>query len=939
MRQLLKHTGLFIGLLIMVYSCNNTSFSSGSSHTQSSDFEADSIVMSKLMASYSFYQGNDLPKALEEAKKLHEVAQRVNRPKWKALSYYQLTDVYILLGKLDSALVACEHMLEESKATNNDFLHGNGLAYKAQIYIDQGDIEKGFSFYVEALKWNRSKNDTVALATTLLNLGASYAYYFNENKKAKAYVEDALDLFIATKDTANIAICFANLGEMDDMKLYLQYAPQALALYQAAKNVDGMAFVYNNWGAYYTDRERWEEAIPNFEKALELWESVGNLPRVASVSNSLADCYVIRGDTQRARYFVEKAFQIAQDVGSLEEIVEAYAVLSSYYEYVGDYEKALKYLKQSNDSLAALSSVQVMETTLDLDEKYQSTEKNKQITAQQLVLTNQQNIILWLSIGAVVVFLFLLVVFQRYRYRQTLKKQAAEQELLLQKSEAKRLEEINAIKSTFLANISHELRTPLTLLLSPLYAMADKSLKGNAADYFDVMIENGENLQVLIDQLLNIARLEKGQWPEKRDVVDLWSQLQVMANAFDAHAVRSAISYEFQLPKDALFVNIDLDKLKPIVLNLLSNAFKYTPAQGKVIFNAKILDKEQLQIKVEDSGQGISEADLPHVFSRFYRVDGQIDGPEKGTGIGLAFVKELVDWFEGTIEVISELDKGSLFTVVLPIELATKQAIEKITVIEERIEENSEKPVVLVVEDHPDVLHLLSEQLSAHFTIIQANNGRIGLEKATERIPDVVITDVMMPEMDGRTLCKALKEQAVTSHIPVIMLTALSHRDEKIKGLEVQADYYMAKPFNLQELQLIIKNLLLARENMSQYLQQRGVLSISKSTLPSMEKVFLEQVIAAIETRLDDEKMTIVDLAKAVNLSRSQLHRKLGALTGKTPSQFMRKLRLQHAKQMLEQRAGTVTEVAYACGFNTLSYFSRTFVEEYGQPPSAFLQK
>lgn len=537
------------------------------------------------------------------------------------------------------------------------------------------------------------------------------------------------------------------------------------------------------------------------------------------------------------------------------------------------------------------------------------------------------------QIGMMVVLFFGLA----YRFKQSAK----------EKAEAAKILEMDTIKSRFFANISHEFRTPLTLMLGPL-----KQLEENTADaaqqkkYIGMMRRNGDRLLQLINQLLDLSKLESGKMDLQVAKTDITGLLKAIASSFDSLAEQNQINYHVHFPEENITGFADRDKLEKVVVNLLSNAFRFTAANGTVSFSVE-KDEKRLRFTVQDNGTGMPKEQLDKIFDRFH----QVAGTEGGTGIGLSLAKELLQLHKGQISVQSEMGKGSSFRVSIPIApefyLATEitnisyphetatagKATDLVDETEEPIADTS-LPLVLVTEDNTDLQQFISDTLRPHFQVQVAGNGRIGLEKAIELVPDCIISDVMMPEMDGIALCKKLKSEAATSHIPVILLTAKAGSGSRIEGLQTGADDYLVKPFDGTELIVRIQNLVEQRRQLRER-YSKEVISIhpDETDTPSAEHVFIQTVRRIIEENIDNELFGVAELANAVHLSRSQLHRKLKALTGQSPNELIRNYRLERALQLLQQHTGSISEVAFQTGFSSPAYFSKCFSDRYGYAP------
>ena len=526
-----------------------------------------------------------------------------------------------------------------------------------------------------------------------------------------------------------------------------------------------------------------------------------------------------------------------------------------------------------------------------------------------------------------------------YRFKQSAK----------EKAEAAKVLEMDSIKSRFFANISHEFRTPLTLMLGPLKQMEANGMEEEQKKkYISMMRRNGDRLLQLINQLLDLSKLESGKMELSLAKTDITGLLKAIASSFDSLAEQNQINYHIHFPEENIIGFVDRDKLEKIVVNLLSNAFRFTAPNGTVSFSVDH-DTKRLRFTVQDNGVGMPREQLDKIFDRFH----QVDGTEGGSGIGLSLVKELLQLHKGQVSVQSETGKGSSFRVSIPVvaefyspaEIVSMPGIIADPAItnwgaasslaeDELLQDDPSLPLVLIVEDNTDLQQFISDTLSPHFRIQVAANGNIGWEKGLELIPDCVISDVMMPGMNGIELCKQFKKEPATSHIPVILLTARAGTNSKIEGLQTGADDYVVKPFEGPELIARIKNLIEQRKQLRErYTKQ--VISVQPEEMPvqSIEREFIQQVRQSIEENIDNELFGVLELANTIHLSRSQLHRKLKALTGQSPNELIRNYRLERAFQLLQQHSGTITEIAFQTGFSSPAYFSKCFSDRYGYAP------
>lgn len=514
-------------------------------------------------------------------------------------------------------------------------------------------------------------------------------------------------------------------------------------------------------------------------------------------------------------------------------------------------------------------------------------------------------------------------------------------------AQALQLQQLDEAKARLYANITHEFRTPLTVILG----MVDQ-IRGHGRER-DLIRRNSHNLLRLINQMLDLSKLESGKMQlnlVQRDIVPF---LQYLTESFFSMAEEKEIRLLFYPEIEELVMDYDEAKIQHMVYNLLSNALKFTPEQGMVVLHAArqtIEGQAWLQLKVQDNGIGIAEADLGHIFDRFYQADASSTRKGEGTGIGLSLTRNLVELMNGEIEVTSKPGKGTTFTVRLPISnqapLATAPPEEVDTTIPAgqrspllpslAAEQEADRPLLVLIEDNADVASYISGLLQNQYQIHIERNGQAGIERVQELVPDIVISDVMMPEKDGYEVCAQLKQDERTSHIPIILLTARSGKEDRLAGLRGGADAYLTKPFEKEELFIRLEKLRELRQALKErYTGDKHLIQhISQQQAPNPDETFLQKLIHTVQERIDDPELGVNDLCRAARLSNTQVNRKLKALMGKTPSQFIRLIRLQRAVELLERSELNVSEIAYGVGFSDPNYFSRAFSEEFGYPPS-----
>ncbi|GAB3506193.1 hypothetical protein GCM10027341_38800 [Spirosoma knui] len=530
-------------------------------------------------------------------------------------------------------------------------------------------------------------------------------------------------------------------------------------------------------------------------------------------------------------------------------------------------------------------------------------------------------------------------------FRILARRQKLQRELTRREDEAANLRQLDELKGRFFANVTHELRTPLTLLLNANAQLLRQPLDDQGHKHVSAIERNADQLLRLINQLLDMARLDGGKLALKPSLGDPVAFVSQLVESFGELAETKQIKLLVEAAETGGSYLFDHDKLEAIGHNLLSNALKFTPMGGTVRVDVHITPAHVLVLTITDTGPGISSVALPHIFERFYQVDSSSTRAYGGTGIGLALVKELVTLQQGTVAVNSQPGMGSTFIVRLPYHPANDSALfsevqpnSRVLPSVEAEDLPDEKPVVLLVEDNAELGDFIADSLPPTYQIHRAMNGQQGFEQALRLLPDLVISDVLMPVLDGYGLCQLLKADIRTNHVPIILLTAKASIDSRLEGLSAGADDYLTKPFHVRELQLRVGNLLEQRRRLRERVQA-SLTSLDTRPPDALETVpdpFLGQLYTLIEAHLDQSDFGIEQLAQALGISRSYLFRKVKALTSMSVSELERNYRLKRATYYLQQGYG-VAETGYMVGFETPAYFTQSFRKLYGLTPTDYL--
>ena len=571
--------------------------------------------------------------------------------------------------------------------------------------------------------------------------------------------------------------------------------------------------------------------------------------------------------------------------------------------------------------------------------------------------------------------------------RQLIIREQLKNALKLEHLELEKMNEIDQLKSRFFTNVSHEFRTPITLIMSPLEPIiSDEEVHPRIKKKLQVIYRNANRLLRMTNELMDFHKIEAGEYLLELSHRDIIQFVHETAALFNDYARAHKIQFSMQSETENYEAWFDSDKLDKIIYNLLSNAFKFTKSGGRINVHTSIIDSEKpfnvlsnkdydraekyIQIKVHDNGLGIPANKLDHIFNRFYQAEINIKHEYPGSGVGLALVYEFINLYHGKINVDSKENEGSVFTIEIPLDidfLEKHQLVRKYfrnpiehpdlfeekftemsvllsepfpnTALEDCKEDTITLPSILIIDDDPELISFIKEDFQTRFRVYEALEGKAGYQKAIELIPDIIISDIVMPELEGTELCRMLKKDERTSHIPIILLTAKSSDEYRIKGFEIGADSYITKPFNLSVLRVQVSNLLEIRKKLKEKFSINYFIDDSKLTSGNPDELFLSKAAEIIKKHLHNPDFNADVLSKEIGMSRMQLYRKFRALTDQTVHEFIKRIRLQVAAQLLLKKRVTVTEVAFDVGFKDLTYFARCFRQQFGVSPSQYITK
>lgn len=918
-------------------------------------------LLNQLSAAYWYI---DPQKTIQYASQAIELGEKLDFKKGITTGYNNTGVGYYQQNKYEEALVWYNNALAMHRQTGNFKGEGYVLSNMGLIYWKQGALPTAVEYYLKSLKiWDDHKleSEKASIFDNLANVyneqeeyDLALSNYFKAREIQKKYSKPDHE---QSMTVSNIGTAYLGKEKYEEA---LKYFLESLELLPEDEK-ESRAVSFSNIGLTYIELKDNTKALDYLSKALKLQQETEDADGMIHTLMGLAQTSQQTGKLKESGEYARQALELAQKINDKTVLAEAWQLLSDIAEKQGDYKKAHDYYVNHTNARDSIRNKENIYKIANLQAGFETEKKQAEI--ELLKKEHRQQAFRRNTIAAGLIALLiiaaLIVSRQRLKIKQNNQLININAELTRQsqqlEAQTKKLKELDQLKSTFFANISHEFRTPLTLILNSLsdrIASVKTTQDKEEQEQLQVMQRNAKRLLNLINQLLDLSKLDAGHMKLLPENIDLNELLSVVHASFSSLSNSKQIHFSLSLPEEKMVCRLDGDKVEKILFNLLSNAFKFTPVGGSIDFKTEIIN-HTIQVTVQDSGRGIPEQELSQVFNRFYQGK-QYYADEQGTGIGLALAKELVELHGGKIWAESS-QAGACFILQLPLIAADSEDVvvrptvkptdETIATVlttvspeetngDAKFPGDTDRPTILIVEDSEDLRNYIRKHLEGNYEIIETENGKKGLEKTITTIPDLVISDWMMPEMDGITLCHRLKTDERTSHIPVILLTALAGDEAKFRGLETGADDYLTKPFDNRELQIRIRNLIESRRQLRERFSRELYLGPKKVPVSSMDEKFLEKVMQAVETYMGDPDFSMEKFGQEVSLSRMQLHRKLKALTGESPGDFLRTMRLQRARRLLESKAGNVSEIAYEVGFNNLSYFSKCYREQFGIAPN-----
>lgn len=850
-------------------------------------------------------------------------------------------------SRFEEAVRAHSEALKEAEALNDTLewvrsLNNIGTDYRRMSILDVAQ-----EYHYRALKLSEEFSDTSKLALknhvkSLNGLGNIYMSLGNHERadsvlrlalKGEKKLNSAVGQAI---DNANIGSIFEESGKLDSARVYYL---RSMEFNKAANEVIGISLCHTYLDSLHEKTGEYEQAARDYETAYSLLQPCKDEWHALSPLLALTGIYFKLGKTSEALEQLGRAKEMATRIKSPEHLVQVYDQYYKYYKQSGCYADALSCHEQAQfwqDSVLNIGRVnRIQNISLNIERNH----RKRMLNEADLKLQSERTMryVSYVVFIFVLLSLFAIVILMSYVQR-------------IRKRNHVALKQMSQMRENFFTNITHEFRTPLTVILGLSGDLKhDEDLPAETKAKICTIERQGESLLDLINQLLDISKIKSSVGNLDWRSGNIAAYITMIVESYRDYARCCNVDLHFVTSVD-LETDFVPDYLNKIMNNLLSNAFKYTPEYGHITIKLE-RDNENLLISVADTGKGIAPAALAHIFQPFYQAEQ--DTGQVGTGVGLALVHRIVEVIGGKIHVESVLGKGTTFHLSLPIRHESKQAVDSHPIIGapkmpdtmasliDKVESNNNDCRILIIEDNKDVAAYIGSQLASRYSVYYAENGKIGLQKAEELVPDLIITDLMMPEIGGLDVCRAIRKNEIVNHIPIIVITAKNTEEDRIKGLEAGADAYLVKPFNSEELRTRVEKLLEQRSLLrNKYASAIKSNEVVMPTLSTADEFFLGKTIDVIYALLDTQQLEVSVLADRLCMSKRQFHRKLMALTGMSPVSYIKEVKMKRAKMLLDTRPDiSLDEVAELSGFEHYSGFYHAFKKTYGFTPTKYKRK
>ncbi len=773
------------------------------------------------------------------------------------------------------------------------------------------------SLYFNALQLCKAPDDNKQIAYLYGEIG--YAYLSQEHfAEAENYYNKALVLLRQLKQNKDVCNTLINLSAMCRQQKKYTSALTALnevnEIFQVTHDTAIEGYYYLNKGVVLETMGNIDSAAYCYRKAYDIWKLLGKESEVYKATFNLGYIAEEKKDYNEALRYYHLSEAAARKYGSTKEIAHVCGTMAEAYAAINDFKNAYTYLYEYATLNDSLSKSDFNSYVVKLDKQFENEKNRETIQAQELKLQKQRGTILFVIIVLIVVIFATVAIFSYLTFNNRIKKK------------------VDEAKTRFFSNVAHEIRTPLSMIQGPINVLQSKIDDPALVHQLSIAERNTQRLNDLINQMLAISKVDAAKYQLNEHIGNPIDFINELVLLYDAQAKEKHLAFSKQVEHYTQNTLFDSDALEKIIGNLVGNAIKYTPQGGAIgieVSSEAYDEATGFIINVWDTGIGIAKKEHTQIFERFYRSEEHKEAGIKGIGIGLSLIKELVELMNGTIEVESEPGKGSVFTV----KFSLKHPQKATAVTKETTEDQN---TILLVEDDPDILNFNKLLLAERgFNVITAVNGNEALAIFAKQLPDLVITDLMMPDKGGIGLIKGMKSNPLTDHIPVIILSAKTSAESKTEGVVEGAQVYLSKPYHPEQLVALVNNQLqVIHKQIAHFRQQAGNEQKTIEERFSGTDPFTQKCYTIIHEHLDDAQLSVEMLAELMNINRSHFQRKIKALTGYSPSELIRIIRLENAKEMLLKKAGNITEIAYLTGFTSQSYFTKCFSDHFGYPPS-----
>ncbi|MEZ4803667.1 MAG: response regulator [Gelidibacter sp.] len=873
---------------------------------------------------------SEITKPIEEVDSLKKLLNAAVNDSIKITLLYEIGSGFNKKTKTDSAVYYTKQGIAQAKKNNFPALEGRGYIVLGNFNLYDYKYSEAFQNYykVDSICESHEKLKVSRLRAQAYNyMGYSVRLTHDYDKageyylKAKAMYETLV--YDPGVQEVNIGLAQLYISKNEYTKA-LDLFNRAIEYHEKNGPENSLSYAAICRGYLLVKMKRFKEAEKDYQRYYDIAYKSGNNIKQLRALSYFGYFYTESGEYEKAAHYYNEGIKICQETDNLTMSEEMYGGLIDIYTKQKNSEKLNEAYKNYISTRNKIDSISKNDEIYKLETEFQTQKKEQEIAllkSQNELAKEEQKNQRYLFIGLLSLG-FMIGGFLLYAYRNKLKT-------------AQKLKELDGLKSRFFANISHEFRTPLTLIKSPLQLLKNEETDTNKTKQLNMIEQHSDRMLALVDQLLQLSKIDSGNLKLLLQKSNLTTFLESLVEPFKMKAEEINLTFTKQIENSNKEEWFDMDVLEKITTNLLSNALKYTPEGKFISFDSKFEDNH-LHLSISNFTT-LQSQDISKLFERFY----QDKKSSEGVGIGLALVKELVSLYKGSIQ--TKLHNNVLkFSVKLPLD---KELLKDVSVIaEERFKgqnqissENLEElPIMLVADDNNDIRSVLKDIFKADYHILEAEDGEMALKLAIENIPDIIISDVMMPKMDGFGLTEQLKQNETTSFIPIILLTAKTSDESKLKGLHTEADDYLTKPFNHEILKKKVHQLIEIRHKLRERYSKELILKPTDITITSADEKFIQRLEQVLEKELSNSEYTIDDFAKTVGMSRMQLHRKLKSLFGVSATEFIRNERIKAAAILIEKGGINISEIGYAVGFTDMSYFAKCFKDIYGVTPSNY---